>query len=161
MYWLRFYSNSLILILSLSNSHNNIASIQKNQGDKSHRVIVAWDSSLYVHYMFTMFTRCSLYIHYMFTIYSLYVHYIYIHYIFTVYSLHIYSLYVHYIFTICSLYAHYLFTIYKWRKEWFGCNSMDANKSPGKDCLSKEFYIFFFNEIPHIPCTFTISFFFK
>ena len=27
--------------LSLSNSHSNVASIQKNQGDKSHRVIVA------------------------------------------------------------------------------------------------------------------------
>ena len=41
IYRLRFYSNSLIHILSLSNSHNNIASIQKNRGDKSHRVIVA------------------------------------------------------------------------------------------------------------------------
>ena len=38
---LRFYSKSLIHILSLSNSHNNVASIQKNRGDKSHRVIVA------------------------------------------------------------------------------------------------------------------------
>ena len=37
----RFYSNSLIHILSLSNSHNNVASMQKNRGDKSHRVIVA------------------------------------------------------------------------------------------------------------------------
>ena len=41
IYLLRFYSNSLIHILSLSNSHNNVASIQKNRGDKSHRVIVA------------------------------------------------------------------------------------------------------------------------
>ena len=41
IYRLRFYSNSLIHILSLSNSHNNITSIQKNRGDKSHRVIVA------------------------------------------------------------------------------------------------------------------------
>ena len=41
IYRLRFYSNSLIHILSLSNSHNNIASIQKNWGDKSHRVIGA------------------------------------------------------------------------------------------------------------------------
>ena len=41
IYPLRFYSNSLIHILSLSNSHNNAASIQKNRGDKSHRVIVA------------------------------------------------------------------------------------------------------------------------
>ena len=40
-YRLRFYSNSLIRILSLSNSHNNVASIQKNRDDKSHRVIVA------------------------------------------------------------------------------------------------------------------------
>ena len=39
IYRLRFYSKSLIL--SLSNSHNNIASIQKNRGDKSHRAIVA------------------------------------------------------------------------------------------------------------------------
>ena len=38
---LRFYSNSLIRVLSLSNSHNNVVSIQKNRGDKSHRVIVA------------------------------------------------------------------------------------------------------------------------
>ena len=41
MYRLRFYSNSLIHILSLSNSHNNVASTQKNRGDKSYRVIVA------------------------------------------------------------------------------------------------------------------------
>ena len=41
IYRLRFYSNSLIHILSLSNSYNNVASIQKNRGDKSQRVIVA------------------------------------------------------------------------------------------------------------------------
>ena len=41
IYRLRFYSNSLIHILSLSNSHNNVASLKKNRGDKSHRVIVA------------------------------------------------------------------------------------------------------------------------
>ena len=41
IYRLQFYSNSLIHILSLSNSHNNVASIQKNRGDKSHCVIVA------------------------------------------------------------------------------------------------------------------------
>ena len=38
---LRFFSNSLIHILSLSNSHNSVASIQKNLGDKSYLVIVA------------------------------------------------------------------------------------------------------------------------
>ena len=43
---LRFYSNSLIHILSLSNPHNNLASIKKNRGDKSHRVIVALDRQL-------------------------------------------------------------------------------------------------------------------
>ena len=41
IYRLRFYSNSLIHILSLSNTHNIVASIQKNRGDKSHRVTVA------------------------------------------------------------------------------------------------------------------------
>ena len=41
IYRLRFYSNSLTHILSLPNSHNNVASIQKNRDDKSHRVIVA------------------------------------------------------------------------------------------------------------------------
>ena len=41
IYRLRFYSNWLIHILSLSNSHNNVASLQKNRGDKSHCVIVA------------------------------------------------------------------------------------------------------------------------
>ena len=41
IYRLRFYSNSLVHILSLSNSHSNVASIQKNRGDRSHRVIVA------------------------------------------------------------------------------------------------------------------------
>ena len=35
IYRLRFYSNWLIQILSLSNLHSNVASIQKNQGDKS------------------------------------------------------------------------------------------------------------------------------
>ena len=39
IYRLRFYSNSLIHILSLSNSHNNVVSLQKNRSDKSHRVI--------------------------------------------------------------------------------------------------------------------------
>ena len=42
IYQLRLYSSSLIHILSLSNSHNNLALIQKNRGDKSHRVIVAF-----------------------------------------------------------------------------------------------------------------------
>ena len=41
IYLLRFYSKWLIHILSLSNSHNNVASIQKNRRDKSYRVIVA------------------------------------------------------------------------------------------------------------------------
>ena len=41
IYRLRFYSNSLIHILSVSNSHNNLASLQKNRGDKLHCVIVA------------------------------------------------------------------------------------------------------------------------
>ena len=41
IYQLRLYSNSLIHILSLSNFHNNVASIQKNRDDKSHRVIAA------------------------------------------------------------------------------------------------------------------------
>ena len=49
IYRLRFYSNSLIHILSLSNSHNNVASIQKNRGVKSHRVIVALDIILKNH----------------------------------------------------------------------------------------------------------------
>ena len=40
IYRLRFYSNSLIHILSLSKSNNNVASLQKNWGDKLHRVIV-------------------------------------------------------------------------------------------------------------------------
>ena len=41
IYRLRFYSNSLIHMLWLSNSHSNVASLQKNRGDKSHHVIVA------------------------------------------------------------------------------------------------------------------------
>ena len=41
IYRLRFYSNLLIHILSLSNLHNNVAPIQKNRSDKSHHVIVA------------------------------------------------------------------------------------------------------------------------
>ena len=32
----------MIHILSISNSHNNVASRQKNRDDKSHRVIVAF-----------------------------------------------------------------------------------------------------------------------
>ena len=43
IYRLRFCSNSLIHILSLSSLHNNVASIQKNRGDKSHRAMVASD----------------------------------------------------------------------------------------------------------------------
>ena len=42
IYRLRFYSNSLIHILSLSKSQNNVASLQKNRGDKSHRAFVAF-----------------------------------------------------------------------------------------------------------------------
>ena len=41
IYQLQFYSNLLIHILSLSNSHSNVASLQKNREDKSHHVIVA------------------------------------------------------------------------------------------------------------------------
>ena len=41
IYWLQFYSNSLTHILSLSALHNNVTLIKKNQGNKSHRVIVA------------------------------------------------------------------------------------------------------------------------
>ena len=41
IYRLRFYSNLLTNILSLSNLHNNLVSIQNNRGDKSHSVIVA------------------------------------------------------------------------------------------------------------------------
>ena len=41
---LRFYLNLLIQILLLANSHNNIASLQKNRDDKLHRIIVALDS---------------------------------------------------------------------------------------------------------------------
>ena len=41
IYRLRFYSNLLTHILSLSNLHNDLASIQKNWDDKSHHVIVA------------------------------------------------------------------------------------------------------------------------
>ena len=37
---LRLYLNSLTRVLSVSNSHSDVASIQKNRGDKSHRVIV-------------------------------------------------------------------------------------------------------------------------
>ena len=41
IYRLRFYSNSLTHILSLSNSHSDVAPIQKNRDDKMHCVIVA------------------------------------------------------------------------------------------------------------------------
>ena len=41
IYRLRYYSKSLTHILSLSISHNDVASIQKNRGDKLHCVIVA------------------------------------------------------------------------------------------------------------------------
>ena len=44
IYRLQFCSNSLTHILSLSNLHSNIASIQKNRDNKSHRVIVALTS---------------------------------------------------------------------------------------------------------------------
>ena len=37
-------SNSLIHILPLSNSQNNVASIRKNRDDKSHHVIVALEN---------------------------------------------------------------------------------------------------------------------
>ena len=44
IYRLRFYSNSLTHIILLSSSHNKVASIQKNRGDKLHCVIVALHS---------------------------------------------------------------------------------------------------------------------
>ena len=56
IYRLRFYSNSLIHILSLSDSHNNVASIQKNRDDKSHPVTVAVEHKLQTGRV----TRCSL-----------------------------------------------------------------------------------------------------
>ena len=44
-YTMRFigYDSIQTRILSLSNSHSNVATVQKNRGDKSHRVIVALD----------------------------------------------------------------------------------------------------------------------
>ena len=54
--------------------------------------------SLYIHYIYTMYT---LYIHYIYTIYTLHIHYIYT----------IYTLYIHYIYTIYTLYIHYIYTI--------------------------------------------------
>ena len=42
IYRLRFYPNSLIYVLSLSNSHNNVAPIQKNRGEKSHCAILVF-----------------------------------------------------------------------------------------------------------------------
>ena len=51
IYRLRFYSNSLIHSLSLSNSHSNVASVQKNRGDKSHRVIVALNSGYTIRFI--------------------------------------------------------------------------------------------------------------
>ena len=45
-YHLRFFSNLLIQIVSLSNSHNNVTSSQKNRDDKSLRVTVALIMSL-------------------------------------------------------------------------------------------------------------------
>ena len=57
IYRLRFYSNSLTHILSLSNSHNDVASIQKNRGDKSHRVIVALHGAIYRPDSFVMMLR--------------------------------------------------------------------------------------------------------
>ena len=41
IYRLRFYSSSLVHFILLSNSHNNIGSIQKNRGDQLQHVIVA------------------------------------------------------------------------------------------------------------------------
>ena len=60
IYWLRFYSNLFTHILSLSNSHNNVASIQKNRGDKSHCVIVALDNAHRILIDFTVFFRSLL-----------------------------------------------------------------------------------------------------
>ena len=54
IYRLRFFSNSLIHILSLPNLDSNVASIQKNRGDKSHRVIVA---------LARIYTLCSVIYH--------------------------------------------------------------------------------------------------
>ena len=48
IYRLRFYLNSLIHILLLSKSHNNVASLQKNRGDKSHPVIRALFDSFFL-----------------------------------------------------------------------------------------------------------------
>ena len=58
-YRLRFCSNSLIYILSLSNSHNNVASIQKNRGDKPHRVIVALGYNYTVRFIAPILRYCA------------------------------------------------------------------------------------------------------
>ena len=41
IYRVRFYSFSLIHVLSLSNLHNNVASTHKNRGDKSYHRFVS------------------------------------------------------------------------------------------------------------------------
>ena len=47
----------LIHILLLSNSHNNVASIQKNWGDKSDRVIVALAHVIKQVYSYSVFVE--------------------------------------------------------------------------------------------------------
>ena len=59
IYRMRFYSSSFIHTLSLSNSHNNVASLQKNRGDKSHRVIVALRRLRYALIVFTLNSEVS------------------------------------------------------------------------------------------------------
>ena len=44
IYRLGFYSNMLINIVSLSNLHNNVVSLQKSRGDKSQRAPLDLDS---------------------------------------------------------------------------------------------------------------------
>ena len=59
IYRLRFHLKSLIHNLSLSNSHNNAASIQKNRDDKSHRVTVALERRKYCLTELSIQSRCG------------------------------------------------------------------------------------------------------
>jgi len=64
----------------------------------------------------------TLYIHYVYTIYTLYIHYIYI----------IYTLYIHYIYTIYTLYIHYIYTIYAAKNTKVFCFLFDNNDNTVK-----------------------------
>ena len=88
--------------------HTNLHTIATNTHTQHTNTHTPHIKSLHLHTLYTTLTHTSplafnitLYIHYIYTIHTLYIHYKYT----------IYTLYIHYTYTIHTLYIHFVYTL--------------------------------------------------